>query len=1193
MLRLPIASLWLCSVALPVCAIAAEPGQTGSHLLFDFESGAQGWSANVFGKGKMEARDEASPKVGQGAIAVRLRDLRGANLISPAIRPGEPWRLRTYDRARFWAKAGKPMTKAQIVFKTNEKQHSTYSLAFPMLTTEWTQHTYPLTRCWNRGRQKLNAARVQRVYITGSGNADFSLDHIELLEAARQVYLTQDRHVFVAPTDAAPVVDGRLDDPAWSRSTQLTGFLRYPTGGPAQHQTEAWVTYDRDALYIAARLHVPDASKLKATETARDASVWRDDCLEVFVDPGHSHAECYQFVVNSIGSQMDLLLPGGEENRGTAWNGKWTAAAAVGEKAWTVEMRVPFTDLGHSPQPGDSWGFNVCREAPSVRENSFWTNTGGKFTRMRGLADLVFGVAPDPGLVLSKVCLEEREPGSYILRAATRSDRPREVGYKVWAQTPDDARTDGDGKLSIPAGEGNIAVPVEFKAAQEGEAKVWFHLSDPVSGAVAGYGAYSFKVAFPSQADLSRLVLVPSPKELRMAEGAFEISGDTRIRIGRGQRESFIGSVIQRELRERFGVTTRVFGHQPAGSAREILVGRADTSAPVAAALADLGLSERLAGLKPEGYVLVVQPERVVVAGRDDRGTYYAARTFLQLVLHGTPDGQALAAPCCTVVDWPDMPFRGYMIFTSGWPQDPLDEDLLKELIYREVAGYKYNALVWQMKAGYQYSRTPRLSNRCALSRETVQEVAQFARNHFIEIIPNTNILGHANWIVLKHKDLQEDGKPHQLCTQHPKTYPLLFDVLEEMLDVFDHPKRLHVGLDEVRWKTFNLPENQRCPRCRGIPKWKIYADHVNALRDFLHERGVEMWMWGDMLLQRHNGGPPFDCCRALDHIAKDVVICNWSAEYAKGSCEMLASKGFRVVKANSRQVPAADAPHVFGNLASFWYRHPWCPMSQGGERGLMMETAYAAQYSWHINRESVSIEQYKRQADLNVLRLVARPRVASPSAGYSSVDLSKVVNRAVEDRAAGDGKGWADLGPDLDLRSLPSGDVRVGMIPFKVLGGDKRVAYLTQDTPRAGPVRVHRKAASVAFLHTAVFPDDPKVRKAYLHRFLAPVAGVPVAAARFTYANGDVCEVPLRVGMEVGSWRPTRGGDYLHRCPYILRLVTEECRKTQPGATDVVLYAYEWVNPRPQWRIDAMEVVHSGVEAAYALAAVSTRGSK
>jgi len=106
-------------------------------------------------------------------------------------------------------------------------------------------------------------------------------------------------------------------------------------------------------------------------------------------------------------------------------------------------------------------------------------------------------------------------------------------------------------------------------------------------------------------------------------------------------------------------------------------------------------------------------------------------------------------------------------------------------------------------------------------------------------------------------------------------------------------------------------------------------------------------------------------------------------------------------------------------------------------------------------------------------------------------------------------------------------------------------------------------------------------------------VDGVPVVTYRVTYAGGQSIDVPIRLGMEVGNWVPSRSAEYLYRCPYILRLATERCRKNSPGATDAALYVYEWPNPHPGRRIDAIEPIHTGVEADYALMALSVRSAK
>ena len=1157
------------------CALCFLGQSAWAHVLFDFEDESAGWRVNVYGSGKLVCGPAESAAVGRGALAVRSDGLKGGNVISPALPSGERWRLGVYDRVRFRARPATPMTKGRLVFVTDEKTHSTYSFEFVMENAEWQTYVFPLSRCWNRGRQKLDASRLRHLYVNpGQADAEFAVDHVELLGAARRVNLRPDRSLEILPlVGPPPTLDGKLDDPAWRGAAKLEGFVRYGSGEPAKDPTTAFVTYDSRALYIAARLSSSAMDKLRSDETARDADVWRDDCLEIFLDPGHTHREWRQFVTNSVGARFDAHMPGGKPGRGKVWNAAgWEVKGAKGTDAWTVEMKLPFSDLGGAPKPGDVWGFNVCREAPSTGELSMWNDTGGRFTRVAHLADLVFAEAPAE-FAPTEVRLEEKTPDEYVLRVTLpASSSPSR--YRLWTQAPgqEPKRTEGEAKKYFVDGE--FALPVRFKPEAEGEAKIGFTLY-AAGGERICYRAFTFDVRFPFEASLDRLVLVPSPQQIKRGEGHFSVSAATRIVIGGGSDDLRCAVALQRGIarEQRLALTSSRHGAVPELDA--ILVGSPESSPAVAQALQSSQLAERLAALPAEGFVVVVSPERVVLAGRDGRGTYYAVRTFLQLLVHGTTGDSGVGADSCVIVDWPEHPFRGYMLFSSGWPQDPFDPEEVKRFIYSQVAGLRYNTLVWQMKAGYRYSTHPRLANRCATTRQELRDIICFARDNFVELIPNTNILGHANWIVLKRKELMEDGKPHQICTRHPGIRPLLSDILDEMLDVFDDPKRLHVGLDEVRWKTFNLPEERRCPRCRGVPKWQIYAEHITWLHDYLAERGVEMWLWGDMLLTTHNGGPPFDCAKALEVIPKDIVICNWSAEYSNGSCQFLREKGFRVVKANSNQIRPEDAPFVTGNLASFWYRHPWCPFSQSGPRGLMMRTAYAAEFSWRTNREDVSLPAFRRSCDENVLRLLAHNRL--PRDGWQPVDPGACLAQDL-----------AEEGIGLDARHLLAGDLACGSVALKTTG---KCAFLSEDGQRvAGPVKLGERISDLALLHTAVFPGGKKERKVFFKPFLAPNEGVVIAELRVAYADGTSLSVPLRIGMEIADWRPQATSEYLVNCPHIVRFPSESCRADAPGTTDGVAYLFHWVNPRPRSRIESVGVHHTGGAASYALFAISAR---
>jgi len=853
-------------------------------------------------------------------------------------------------------------------------------------------------------------------------------------------------------------------------------------------------------------------------------------------------------------------------------------------------MRIPFSDFGAVPKPGETWGLNICREAPSTGELSYWAPTGGKFTRIRGIGDLVFVKGRDAAAPVSDVRLEEQGPGAYILRAKTKSPRAVKRDCTSWVQTPGDAVSRKSHPVEVAPGDGHLAIPVTFEATEEGEAKLWFTIQDRETQVTLAYGAYSFQVVLPSEASFSKTVLVPEPKEFKLTEGEFGIDEGTILQTGSDKSEAFIADLIRDEIQTYYGVAIPEAVRDPIEKA--LLIGRPETSPALRDALDRCGLLGRLKALKPEGYVLVVGPKRVLLAGRDARGTHYAARTFLQLVSGATMEGQVPRALCGTVVDWPDFPFRGYMVSTGGWVSDPVDPDILKEHIRKEIAGYKYNTILWRVKGGYKYERWPRLTHRCALSRDTYRELVRFARAHSIDVMPGINVHGHANWIGLKYPEFREDGDYRTLCTRHPKTYELITDVIEELLDAFDRPKRFHVGLDEVRWQTLNVPEEKRCVRCKGVPKWKLFADHVTRLHGILRARNVEMWMWADMLVRRHNGRAPFDCYKALGLIPKDIVLCNWSASYAPGSCRELEEKGFRVVRGNSREVPLVDAPHVVGNLASFWHSTPWRTITHIGQWGVAMDTAYGANFSWNVNRESISLRRYLRGNDINVLRSLARARLPRARAGCRPVELSSVVNRAVTDEEAGDGKGWADLGPEQDLRALPAGRIVIGPVNFQTVpGGDaaSRAVFISSGSGEPVEIPIARRAASLIFLHTLILPADEKGQKAFFKRFLRPPVEVPITNCRVSFTDGKSQQVAICAGREAGNWLPKRNAEYLHHCPYIYRLATEKARRTTPGATDIVLYVYEWPNKTGK-EIASIQLSHTGTEADYALLALSTR---
>jgi uncharacterized protein DUF5916/cellulose/xylan binding protein with CBM9 domain len=144
----------------------------------------------------------------------------------------------------------------------------------------------------------------------------------------------------------APIIDGVLDDDAWSRPPIETGeWLSYnPLNGDrvAQH-TSVWIAYDDSYLYFAFRCDDPDPSGIK-TSIARRDNAWNDDWVGLSLDSLGTGQLSYHMMVNPSGIQMDMLnsIAGGED---TAPDWIWDSAGRLTDTGYAVEIRLPLQSI--------------------------------------------------------------------------------------------------------------------------------------------------------------------------------------------------------------------------------------------------------------------------------------------------------------------------------------------------------------------------------------------------------------------------------------------------------------------------------------------------------------------------------------------------------------------------------------------------------------------------------------------------------------------------------------------------------------------------------------------------------------------------------------------------------------------------------------------------------------------------------
>ena len=143
-------------------------------------------------------------------------------------------------------------------------------------------------------------------------------------------------------------------------------------------------------------------------------------------------------------------------------------------------------------------------------------------------------------------------------------------------------------------------------------------------------------------------------------------------------------------------------------------------------------------------------------------------------------------------------------------------------------------------------------------------------------------------------------------CPLHPEVHKVIFALVDELCDVFQ-ADAFHSGMDEI----FYLGDD-KCPRCQGVDKAKLFADEVTLVRNHLKEKNRELWMWADRFIDGKSTGLGFweasynYTWRAIDMVPKDIVMCDWHYERPDQTPVYFAMNGFRVITCPWRTPPTA-----------------------------------------------------------------------------------------------------------------------------------------------------------------------------------------------------------------------------------------------------------------------------------------------
>ena len=180
-----------------------------------------------------------------------------------------------------------------------------------------------------------------------------------------------------------------------------------------------------------------------------------------------------------------------------------------------------------------------------------------------------------------------------------------------------------------------------------------------------------------------------------------------------------------------------------------------------------------------------------------------------------------------------------------------------------------YDGVIFEFDCRVAWRTWPEVG-RPIYTCDEASRIVRRCRELGMEAIPLIQTLGHLEWILTDPRmaHLREADSVGEACPQSEELNVRLRKWIDEAIEIFDKPARIHLGADEAYVMG-------ACPKCRervaADPRGAIglYLDHVGALCRYAGERGASPMIWGDMLKNVTSA----DCYSVLP---RGTVIFDW-----------------------------------------------------------------------------------------------------------------------------------------------------------------------------------------------------------------------------------------------------------------------------------------------------------------------------
>lgn len=279
----------------------------------------------------------------------------------------------------------------------------------------------------------------------------------------------------------------------------------------------------------------------------------------------------------------------------------------------------------------------------------------------------------------------------------------------------------------------------------------------------------------------------------------------------------------------------------------------------------DIAFSEN-----PEAFLVITEEDCLSIYSESKLGILYGIYFLIETA---TEEG----VECGFFYDTPKTSYRGLKLYMPG----PSEKDIQEfKGIIDMACCYRHNSIMLEVGGAMEYKRHPEINTAWIeycnemkrypqravevqtsypweknsihfengdgnyLSQEQVRELVDYMKEKGMEVIPEVPLLSHCDYLMNAFPHLAEraeDPFPDTYCPNHPDVYPIVFDILDEVIDVF-HPTVINIGHDE--FYNFCL-----CDRCKDKDPAQLFADDIRKIHDYLEKYQIETMIWSEKLI--------------------------------------------------------------------------------------------------------------------------------------------------------------------------------------------------------------------------------------------------------------------------------------------------------------------------------------------------------